>query len=130
MNLAVIKAQVDADLPGRLQIVLSAPTHLEITAPKVSKGTGGLRLMARLGLRPQECVAVGDGDNDISLFDAVGPAVTMANGSERARLAADRVIEANDAGGLERFLDLTTRSARKRTGKRAVQNLESHFMRG
>ena len=62
----------------------------DILQQGIDKGTG-LRELARLaGLDPAECVAVGDGDNDVAMLQAAGLGIAMGNGSAAAKAAADR----------------------------------------
>ena len=57
----------------------------------VDKGAG-LRELAKLaGIDPAECVAVGDGDNDVAMLQAAGLGIAMGNGSAAAKAAADRI---------------------------------------
>ena len=52
----------------------------------------GLRELAKLaGIDPAECVAVGDGDNDVAMLQAAGLGIAMGNGSAAAKAAADRI---------------------------------------
>ena len=48
-------------------------------------------LAGLVGLDPADCVAVGDGDNDVAMLRAAGLGIAMANGSEAAKAAADRI---------------------------------------
>ena len=46
-----------------------------------------------LKLSPDECVAVGDGSNDIGLFDFTGKGICFTNSSERTKSHAKHAIE-------------------------------------
>lgn len=52
-----------------------------------------------LGLRPEDCLVAGDGDNDVELLEAAAVGVSFPNGSERARAAADYVSSASYGDG-------------------------------
>ena len=57
----------------------------------VDKGAG-LRELAKLaGIDPADCVAVGDGDNDVAMLKAAGLGIAMGSGSAAAKAAADRI---------------------------------------
>ena len=61
----------------------------------------GVRLVMReLGLSPEECVAFGDGGNDVGMFGAVGTSVAMGNGNPEAKAAATYVTDHVDDDGI------------------------------
>lgn len=64
----------------------------DIVRGGMDKGVGLTDLCARLGLSPEEAVAAGDSANDLSMLRTAGLGVCMANGTEDAKAAADRVI--------------------------------------
>ena len=43
------------------------------------------------GIDPADCVAVGDGDNDVAMLKAAGLGIAMGSGSAAAKAAADRI---------------------------------------
>lgn len=63
----------------------------DISQAGVDKGRGLCELARLAGLAPEECVAVGDGDNDVSMLQAAGLGIAMGNGSEAVKAVADRV---------------------------------------
>ena len=58
-----------------------------------------VRSLAPLGLTPQECVILGDGDNDVAMLRAAGFGVSFPSASPRARRAARYVTRATFAAG-------------------------------
>jgi phosphoglycolate phosphatase len=52
-----------------------------------------------LGLRPSDCVVLGDGDNDVGMLRAAGFGVSFPSGSPRARAAARYVTRADFSEG-------------------------------
>lgn len=74
-----------------LRFVYSGPNGCDILPRGVDKVNGFEKLLEATGLTAADCVAVGDGDNDAGLLTAAGLGVAMANGTEKARAAADRV---------------------------------------
>ncbi|MFB6195783.1 MAG: phosphoglycolate phosphatase [Haloplanus sp.] len=65
--------------------------HLKL--PGVEKGNGVREIAATLGIDPGTVVAVGDSENDVSTFEAVGESFAVANADDRARAAADHVTD-------------------------------------
>ncbi|MGB6500166.1 MAG: phosphoglycolate phosphatase [Thermoplasmata archaeon] len=57
------------------------------------------RALAPLGLRPTNCVILGDGDNDVDMLRAAGFGVSFPSGSSRARAAAHYVTRARFGRG-------------------------------
>jgi phosphoglycolate phosphatase len=64
----------------------------------IQRGAGKLPALRRalepLGLAPEDCLAVGDGNNDVAMLRASAWAVSFPTGSARARQAADYVTRA------------------------------------
>jgi Cof subfamily protein (haloacid dehalogenase superfamily) len=94
---------------GRLFISKSLPYFLEFAHPDVSKGSGLTYVADRLGFRPEETVACGDGENDRELLEWAGFAVAVANAHEdvlaRADLVVPSVHEEGVAALLKAYLD-------------------------
>lgn len=59
----------------------------------------------KIGITPDEMIAFGDEKNDISMFDIVGTAVAMGNGSQEAKDHADYITSSNDNDGIAKALD-------------------------
>jgi Cof subfamily protein (haloacid dehalogenase superfamily) len=94
---------------GRLFISKSLPYFLEFAHPDVSKGSGLTYVADRLGFRPEETVACGDGENDRELLEWAGFAVAVANAHEDVLAGADLVVpsvhEEGVAALLKAYLD-------------------------
>lgn len=82
----------------------SKPTYLEITSPGVTKAAGLGLVATRHGLEPEDFMAFGDGDNDVSMFEVCGYGVAMGNASDRLKAVADMVIGTNDEDAIADFL--------------------------
>jgi HAD superfamily PSPase-like hydrolase len=74
--------------------------QISIAIPDGHKGPVADRLLARLGVSPQECLAMGDSSADVELFERAALRIAVAPTSERARAAADIVLETPDLTGL------------------------------
>ncbi len=48
----------------------------------------------------EEIIGVGDGDNDLPLFDSVGLKVAVANATDKLKSLADEVVAEADKDGL------------------------------
>lgn len=80
--------------------------NIEVNAAGVDKGNALLWLAQYLGIEPEETMAFGDGNNDITLLEKAGTGVAMKNGIEEVKHAADRVTEkTNDEEGVAQFIE-------------------------
>jgi hypothetical protein len=68
----------------------------ELVVKGVSKLSALETLAARLGIRPQQVIAFGDGLNDIGMLSWAGMSFCMFHGTEAAKQAAHRVAPATE----------------------------------
>jgi phosphoglycolate phosphatase (TIGR01487 family) len=88
--------------------VLDTGFAYHVTSPDVSKGAGLATMADALGLSARDFVAVGDSENDASMFRVVDRAVAVANADETAKAAAAHVTEAAYADGFLEAVDWLT----------------------
>lgn len=79
-------------------------SELELFPIAASKGRGAAKMAHVLGLNPKNCIAVGDGDNDVDIISWAGLGVAMGNGDGTVKAVARRVIGHVSEGGLAEFL--------------------------
>lgn len=92
------------EIPGIL-VSSSIPNNLEINAAGADKGSALIGLAERLGILPEETMAFGDGENDLSMIRLAGIGVAMRNGEETVKAAADYVTDTNNAAGVAKAID-------------------------
>jgi len=90
-----------------ISVIRSFPTFLEVLNNGVSKGEGLKIAMKHRGLEPQEVIAFGDEENDLSMFEAAGFAAAPASAREKIREAADIIYPSNAEEGLAIWLEET-----------------------
>jgi hydroxymethylpyrimidine pyrophosphatase-like HAD family hydrolase len=91
---------------GEQAVVTWAGTRVvEISAPGVTKAFALERLCRRLGIRPQEVVAVGDMPNDLAMLAWAGRSVAVANAADEVLAAADEVTASNVDDGVALVLE-------------------------
>ena len=73
--------------------------NYEIMDSGVGKGRALLALGARLGIAPEEIMAVGDSENDLDMIERAGLGVAMANSEEIVKRRADVMTLSNDEDG-------------------------------
>ena len=83
-----------------IRIIYPWPTDLEITSKDADKGEALMSLAAGLGLRREEVMAMGDGNNDLGLMNAAGLSVAMGNSSPEVLAAADFQTSDNEHDGV------------------------------
>ena len=88
-----------------LALVGSLGYNIEINAAGVNKGTGLVELGKVLGIRREEIMACGDGDNATEMLREAGFGVAMANGEEQVKNAADYITESNEEDGVARAIE-------------------------
>lgn len=82
-----------------LLITSSWIDNIEINAKSASKGNGLKKYIEKLGLKPENAMAIGDNYNDVSMFEVAGTAVAMGNASDDIKEMCDYVTESNGENG-------------------------------
>jgi Cof subfamily protein (haloacid dehalogenase superfamily) len=95
---------VRAALPG-VHAVQSEPQYLEILPAGVSKGAALEILLAAVGVRPDEVVAVGDNWNDLEMIEAAGLGVAMGHAPAGVRARADHVCGTSEEEGVRQVIE-------------------------
>ncbi len=97
---------------GKLGIFKSEPFFLEIVPKGIDKAMSIDRLLHMIGIKTEECIACGDGFNDISMIKYAGLGVAMSNAAEPVKNAADCITRSNDEDGIVYILNCVNMSAR------------------
>ncbi len=107
-RLARLRAEIAPTLDETLEVIGTTPDFLECMSRSVSKGVALVRLMDGLGITREETLAIGDGENDISLIEAAGMGIAMGNAvpalTQRARMLTASNENDGVALALERFI--------------------------
>ena len=97
-----------AALAGQVSVARSQPYYLDITHPLANKGVALTELANLLAIPPREIAVIGDGGNDIAMFERSGFSIAMGNASPLVRQAADFLTDSNHdegfANAIERFI--------------------------
>jgi phosphoglycolate phosphatase (TIGR01487 family) len=64
-----------------------------VKSPSIEKGIGLESIAPHLGREPEAFVAIGDSENDVSTFGVAGESYAVANADDKAKDAADVVLE-------------------------------------
>lgn len=90
----------------RLGVFRSEPFFLEIVPKGVDKANSIDKLIKPLGIKTEECIACGDGFNDITMVEYAGLGVGMANANEKLKEIADFITKSNDEDGIAYVLEI------------------------
>jgi Cof subfamily protein (haloacid dehalogenase superfamily) len=106
--LALCESEMRAALADNASVARSQPYYLDITHPPANKGAALSEIAELLALPPTEIAVIGDGGNDIAMFERSGLSIAMGNASPEARRTADFVTDSNREEGfahaVERFI--------------------------
>lgn len=91
-------------LKNKYSSVLSQPYVYEILPKGNNKGTGLKKLAKKLGIKQEEIMAIGDGNNDIEMFEYANYSVAMENGTELAKKAAKYQTDSNENDGVAKAI--------------------------
>lgn len=77
---------------------------VDVIAKGGGKLTGIRRYLEENGLKPEEVIAFGDGENDMEMLQYAGIGVAMGNADEEVKAVADYVTADIDDDGIEKAL--------------------------
>lgn len=104
-RLDAIQSLLSEQLAGEAFLTRSKPHYLEALSPALSKGAALARLAAKLGIKREEVMAVGDAPNDLEMICWAGLGVAMQNGHADVIKAADRVAPNHWEDGVARVIE-------------------------
>ncbi len=82
--------------------------YLDITHPLANKGVAMAEIAKLLGVPLAEVAAIGDGSNDVAMFERSGLSIAMGNAGPQVQRTADFVTDSNGddgfANAIERFI--------------------------
>ncbi len=100
-ELAKIKETLEAHpLSEEFYFIRSAKTLCEVLPKDISKGTTVKKLCEKLGIDINKTIALGDYNNDISMFEAAKIGIAVSNACDDALKAADFVTVSNEENAL------------------------------
>ena len=81
------------------------PRDLEVMAGGIDKGEGLRFLLDRLGVAPDQAMALGDGGSDLPMLRLAGIGVAMGNSTQAVKDGADWVTSSCDENGVARAIE-------------------------
>ncbi len=73
---------------------------IEVLPANTSKGQAVKTLLDELGIDPSNALALGDGENDIEMLQAVGIGAAMGNATQKLKDIADVIVPSNEEDGV------------------------------
>ena len=105
---------VRAALADHATVARSQSYYLDITHPLANKGVALSEIARLLGVPLAEIAVIGDGGNDVAMFERSGLSIAMGNASPAVQRVANFVTESNHddgfANAVERFILSSDRS--------------------
>ena len=100
MVIAVRKKFLDSPFKEKYNMLQTHKYYYEIFNKTANKGTALKKICELYGINPKNVIAVGDNENDITMLDAAGTAVAVANAHSSVKACADIITCSNDEGAL------------------------------
>jgi Cof subfamily protein (haloacid dehalogenase superfamily) len=94
-----------AALAERATVVRSQRYYLDFTHPLANKGVALCELAKLLRIPPAEIAVIGDGGNDVAMFERGGLSIAMGNATPQVQGAADFVTEPNSQDGFAKAIE-------------------------
>jgi Cof subfamily protein (haloacid dehalogenase superfamily) len=103
--LTMLEQHARVALPDRAAVARSQPYYLDFTHPLANKGVALFELAKLLGIQENEIAVIGDGGNDIAMFERSGLSIAMGNADPQVQDAADFVTDPNGQDGFAKAIE-------------------------
>ena len=90
------QALLSHPLAEQFDFIQSTSEYYEILPKGAGKGALMLRMADMFGISHEKTVAVGDNVNDVSMIEAAGLGVAVANATDEAKAVADLVLDSTN----------------------------------
>jgi Cof subfamily protein (haloacid dehalogenase superfamily) len=97
--LARVEAEMQAALGNAANVARSQTYYLDITHPQANKGAGVRRLAALMGVPMENIAVIGDGHNDVAMFEQTKFSIAMGNAADDVKKQARFVTASNEEDG-------------------------------
>lgn len=102
-----LRWQLSKQLDGQVHLTRAQVKGiLEVLPSNTSKGKGVMRVMKDLNIPPENTLAIGDGENDIEMLQAVGTGVAVGNAVQALKDVAAQVVASNDNDGVAEAIEM------------------------
>ena len=92
------------DVKG-ISVSKSWHNNIEVMNEEVSKGNAVKFLAESLNIDSSKVIAIGDNENDVSMFKVAGLSIAMGNGDKIAKEQANVITDTNDEDGVAKAIE-------------------------
>jgi Cof subfamily protein (haloacid dehalogenase superfamily) len=93
------------ELPNAVSASRSKPRFLDVTARGIHKGTVVVRLAEVFEVSTDQVAVIGDGPNDVEMFEQAGVSIAMGQAVDEVIRAASYITSSNDSDGWSRGIE-------------------------
>jgi len=104
-RVAQCEAAVQQQFGTHVSAARSQPYYLDVTHPLANKGVVAERLSHHYQIPLEQIATLGDGSNDVLMFERSGLSIAMGNASEQVRRQATCVTASNDDEGFAKAVE-------------------------
>lgn len=90
---ANVRKLADSIDPTRYSVQFTSSMWVEVQPYGVSKGEGLAKILEMEHIQKEECAAIGDGENDLTMFEVTGLRIAMKNAMPALKEQADFITE-------------------------------------
>jgi len=104
-NADALQRRLREAYPHGASFLKSKPHYIEIMPEGVNKGASMAKLAELLGLKRDEVMCFGDGQNDVPMLEFAGAGWAMANGCAEARACTPLIAPPNSEDGVAQVIE-------------------------
>ena len=102
---AACEVDVEQECAANASASRSQPYYLDVTHPDANKGHVVTVLSAMLSIPPAQIATIGDGPNDVLMFEKSGLSIAMGNAADEVQQRARFVTTANEKEGFANAME-------------------------
>jgi Cof subfamily protein (haloacid dehalogenase superfamily) len=103
---ALAEEDVRGEFGKETSATRSQPYYLDVTHPDANKGAVVAKLSELLAIPVERIATIGDGPNDVLMFQRSGLSIAMGNAVDAAKAAAGKVTASNEEEGFARAMEI------------------------
>ena len=104
-RLVTLRDRSKQQFGDRLTVTFSLPYYLEAYSPYIDKGVILEKVGLYYGIKKEEIIAMGDGENDIPMIEYAGLGIAMENAVDSLKAKADYITSTNVQDGVAEALE-------------------------